>query len=80
MRFVDHAERAFNQLLAAPGMGARLGLDELPDEDLRRWHLDGFDRLLILYHETTDGIEIVRVLPTARDIPALFKRDPNNSD
>lgn len=73
LRFVDNAERAFDQLLAAPRMGALLGLDELPYEDLRRWHIDGFDRLMILYRETADGIEVVRLLHTARDIPTFFR-------
>jgi toxin ParE1/3/4 len=72
-RFVDNAERAFNQLLAMPGIGALLGLDELPYEDIRRWHIDGFAQLIILYRETADGIEIVRVLNASRDIAALMR-------
>jgi toxin ParE1/3/4 len=73
MRFVDNAERAFNQLASMPSIGALLGLDELPYEDIRRWHIEGFDRLIILYRETADGIEIVRVLHTSRDIAALIR-------
>jgi toxin ParE1/3/4 len=73
LRFVDSAERAFEHLLEMPKTGALLGLDELPYEDIRRWHINGFDRLIILYHETADGIEIVRVLHTSRDIAALLR-------
>ena len=73
MCFVDNAERAFNQLVAMPSMGALLGLDELPYQDIRRWHIEGFDRLIILYRETADGVEIVRVLHTSRDIAALIR-------
>ena len=40
LRFVDNAERAFEQLVAMPRMGPLLGLDELPYEDIRRWHID----------------------------------------
>lgn len=73
LRFIDHAERAFDQLLTMPRIGALLGLDELPYEDIRRWHIDGFGHLMILYREMADGIEIVRVLHTARDVPALLR-------
>ena len=73
LRFVDNAEHAFDQLLATPGIGALLGLDELPYEDIRRWHINGFDHLIVLYRAMADGIEIVRVLHTARDIPALLR-------
>lgn len=76
LRFVDHAERAFDRLLANPGIGALVGLDELPYEDIRRWHIDGFGSLMILYREVADGVEIVRVLHTARDIPALLRDAP----
>lgn len=73
LRFIDNAERAFDQVLALPGIGVLLGLDELPYEDIRRWHIDGFERLLVLYRPVEDGIEVVRVLHAARDIPALLQ-------
>ena len=76
IRFIDNAERAFNELLARPGLGALLGLDELPYEDIRRWQIQGFGQLIILYREMADGIEIVRVLNTARDIPTLLWEYP----
>jgi toxin ParE1/3/4 len=76
IRFIDNAERAFEQLLATPRLGARLGLDELPYEDIRRWQIDGFSQLIILYREMADGVEIVRVLNTSRDIPALLREYP----
>ena len=73
VRFVEQAERAFQQLVATPGLGALLGLDELPYEDIRRWHVGGFDRLMILYRPTTDGIEVIRVLHTARHLPDVLR-------
>jgi toxin ParE1/3/4 len=56
-----------------PSISALLGLVELLYEDIRRWHINGFDRLIILYRETTAGIEVVRVLHTAPDIAALLR-------
>jgi len=76
LRFVDNAERAFEQLAAMPRVGPLLGLDELPYEDIRRWHIDGFDRLIVLYRETADGIDVIRVLHTSRNIAALLRDSP----
>lgn len=73
LRFIDSAEHAFDQLRAMPRIGALLGLDELPYEDVRRWHIDGFGNLIILYREVADGVEVIRVLHTARDIRALLR-------
>jgi toxin ParE1/3/4 len=77
IRFIDNAERAFNELLARPGLGALLGLDELPYEDIRRWQIQGFSQLIILYREMANGIEIVRVLNASRDMPALLREYPD---
>ena len=76
MRFIDNAERAFEQIAAMPKIGPLLGLDELPYEDTRRWHIEGFDRLIILYRETQDGIEVIRVLHSSRNIVELLRDDP----
>ncbi len=73
LRFVDNAERAFDQILAMPRIGALVGLDELPYEDIRHWHINGYKRLIILYRETADGIEVIRVLHTSRDIATLLR-------
>ncbi|AWM40150.1 Plasmid stabilization system protein [Gemmata obscuriglobus] len=76
LRFLDAAEHAFEQLVAMPRIGAVLGLDELPYEDIRRWQIDGFGRLMILYREVADGVEVIRVLHAARDIPAVLRTVP----
>jgi toxin ParE1/3/4 len=59
-----------------PSIGALLGLDEFPYEGIRRWHIDGFDCLMILYREVADGIEVIRVLHIARDVPAVLRSAP----
>jgi toxin ParE1/3/4 len=73
MRFIDKAEQAFDQLVAMPRIGAIVGLDELPYEDIRRWHIDGFPYIIIYYREVADGIEVIRILHSSRDIPQLFR-------
>ncbi len=71
-RFIDHAELAFAHLVQMPRMGALLGFSHAPHSDIRRWHIQGFPRLLILYRVLPDGIEVVRVLDAGRDLHALF--------
>ncbi len=73
LRFVDSAERAFDQLVAMPEIGVRLGCQQASHSDIRRWHVDSFPRLVILYRIIPSGIEIVRVLHGARDIDAIFR-------
>ena len=72
LRFVDHAEHAFHQLSLMPKMGALLGFENPAIADVRRWHIQGFPRLLILYRPLPDGIQVIRVMDAARDITALF--------
>lgn len=56
-----------------PEIGAKIRFRQPPFADIRRWHIDGFPRLTVLYRPIPDGIEIVRVLDGARDIDALFE-------
>jgi toxin ParE1/3/4 len=72
LRFVNNAEHAFVQLAQMPRMGAFLGFLRAPHAGIRRWHIKGFPRLLILYRDMPDGIEVIRVLDAGRDINALF--------
>lgn len=73
LRLIDNAQAAFEQLVAMPKMGALVGLDELPYQDIRRWHINEFRHLLIFYREVADGIEVIRILHSSRDIPTLLK-------
>lgn len=72
MRFLDQAEHAFSALSQMPRMGALMRFRQPYHADIRRWHIDGFPRLLVLYRPLRDGIELVRLLDAARDIDTLF--------
>jgi toxin ParE1/3/4 len=79
LRFYEAAEAAFEELAQMPEMGAsrtfrnsRLGL-------VRMWPIPRFENWLIFYRPIDQGIEVLRVLHSARDINALFVReDPFN--
>ena len=72
LRFVDQAEHAFIHLAQMPRMGQFVGFQHPKHADIRRWHIQGFPRLLILYRAVLDGIQLLRVLDAGRDFHALF--------
>jgi toxin ParE1/3/4 len=77
VKFIDHAETAFNQLAKMPGLGAKLGFKERRFADIRRWQIDGFDRLVIYYRETANGIQVVRVRDGGQAFATMFPGDPD---
>ncbi len=76
LRFVTSTEAAFRALAHNPRIGSVVALSGLIERDIRRWHIKGFDRLVILYRPEDQGIEIVRVLHGARNLASLFQDDP----
>ena len=73
LRFVANVEAATQILATYPNIGATLGLNTGPERDIRRWHIEGFPRLRILYRATETGIHIIRVIDDARDMESLFQ-------
>jgi len=72
-RFLDAAESSFEDLAAMPEMGTARQYDAPALADVRMWRVSGFDNYLIFYRWTENGIEIIRVLHSKRDIEALFR-------
>lgn len=71
-RFLEAAERAFEALLKMPGLGSAWETPNPRYADLRCWPIRGFKRYLVFYRAIEEGIEIVRVLQSSRDLHALF--------
>jgi toxin ParE1/3/4 len=71
-RFLIAAQDAFEKAARMPEL-AGMWEDAPPRmKNLRIWPIAGFENYLIFYRPTSDGIEVVRVLHGARDLPALF--------
>jgi toxin ParE1/3/4 len=64
LRFVDNAEQAFAHLAPMPRMGALLQFKHPPYAGIRRWHIEGFPKLLI--HTARD---ITTIFPDPADAP-----------
>jgi toxin ParE1/3/4 len=65
-RFIDALTKKFELLARHPEMG-RLRPELAPE--LRSFPVGNY---VIFYQATRDGIEVIRVLSAARDIPSLF--------
>lgn len=71
-RFLIEARNAFEELARMPGLGGVWEDAPRRIKEMRVWPIPGFENYLIFYRQTSDGIEVVRVLHGARDLPALF--------
>ncbi len=80
LRFYRAAESTFAQLLAMPGIGPECTSDDPRLENLRRWRIPGFGKHVVFYRQTTDGIEVVRVLHGARNIWAILEEMAENTN
>jgi len=74
-RFIDVAEDTFRFLSDTPGAGCihQFFIEEL--RGVRMWPIRGFEKHLVFYREISNGVEIIRVIHGARDIPAIFEED-----
>ena len=74
-RFLDAAEETFRDLEGMPFMGSSRDFQNTALEGIRMWRVKDFPRHLIFYRPIKDGVEIIRVLHSARDIAGLFFED-----
>ena len=71
-RFLQAAEETFQDLERLPKIGATREFQDDRLSGMRIWLVKGFPRHLIFYRPIEDGVEIIRVLHSARDIKGLF--------
>jgi len=74
-RFLDAAEEAFRNLERMPRMGSPHEYKDSTLSGIRMWHIKGFPKHLIFYRLIENGVEIVRVLHSSRDIAGIFSED-----
>jgi toxin ParE1/3/4 len=74
-RFLDAAEETFRDLERMPLMGSSRDFQNSALEGIRMWRVKDFPKHLIFYRPIKDGVEIIRVLHSARDIAGLFSED-----
>jgi len=72
-RFIDAVRATEEVLLRTPGLGTRRDYDNPALVGMRFHLVKGFRKYLVFYIPRSDGIEVVRVLHSARDLEALFR-------
>ena len=75
-RFLHAIAQTAAYLIASPSIGRRWELQDLPDAEIRFWHVAGFRDYLIFYRMIESGIEILHLVHGARDLPSLLESDP----
>ncbi len=73
IRFFDSAHATLRSLLEMPGMGKKIESADPKIPNIRQWPVSGFEKYLIFYQPSVDGIDVVRVLHGARDIRRIFE-------
>jgi toxin ParE1/3/4 len=71
-RFYEATTRAFTTLASMPELGGSWESRNPKYAELRMWAVRGFEKHVIFYRVIPDGIEIVRVLHSARDLEDAF--------
>jgi toxin ParE1/3/4 len=72
LRFLTAAERTFVLLADHPHMGTVYEAEDAELVGLRRFPVTGFQSYLIFYTSSNEGIQIVRIIHGARDIPKVL--------
>lgn len=71
-RFLREAEATLRRLAEFPGTGARYEADDPLFEGLRVSPISRFKKYVVCYRPIEGGIEVLRVLHGARDVPGLI--------
>jgi toxin ParE1/3/4 len=70
LRFLEAIQTTLETLVRRPQIGSQIDAMSARLRNLRKWHVKGFDNILVFYRHTETSIEIVRVLHSSRNIQA----------
>jgi toxin ParE1/3/4 len=75
LRFLRAADSTLATLAGMPGLGARYEPDEPVYAGLRFFPITRHRKYIVFYRPLPGGIEVLRVLHGARDIPGILAED-----
>src|SRR4051812_26474726 len=75
LRFLRAARSTMESLAAMPEMGPACETNNPALAGLRFFRISGFPAFLIFYRPMEGGIEVLRVLHSARDLEAIFPNE-----
>jgi toxin ParE1/3/4 len=73
LRFVEAIEKACERLAEMPNIGRIREFNNPRLMGIRMWPVPGFPRYIIFYQANEAQVRVLRILHSARDIPALFE-------
>jgi toxin ParE1/3/4 len=71
LRFFDAARQTFAQIARFPEIGV-VYLGAAPSQNLRKWHIKGFQKYLIFYQVQDASIVIIRIIYAARNVDQIL--------
>ena len=74
-RFLDLVEETLATIAAMPGIGTLWGSERPALDAVRFFPVTRFRNHLIFYRQVEGGIEVVRVLHGARELPAILEAE-----
>jgi len=72
-RFYEAAEKAFAFLAELPHSGIQCEFQDYPVSELRMFRIRQFEKIVVFFTPIENGIEVLRVLHSARDIQSIFE-------
>lgn len=74
-RFLVAAHETFSLLATQPQMGWHSRFKHSALKQLRVFRLSSFEKILILYRPLAEGVEILRVVHSSRNVQVLLRRE-----
>jgi len=72
-RFFEAVDESFALLLKNPEMGRQYQSVSRRLAEIRIWRVSGFERILIFYRPHQEGIEVLDLVHSSRDLPSIIK-------
>ena len=72
-RFLDAVDETFALLLKNPEMGRPYQAISRRLAEIRIWRVSGFEKILIFYRPHAEGIEVLDLIHSSRDLPPILK-------
>ncbi len=72
-RFIDACEETFAELARMPQLGSARAFTHPDLQNIRMWHVKGYDKYLIFYRPTKTTLRLLHIVHAARDYKTLFE-------
>lgn len=73
LRFLEAVDETFSLLLKNPEIGRQYQPISRRLAEVRIWRVSGFEKILIFYRPHAEGIEVIDLIHSSRDLPPILK-------